>query len=173
MKKNLIAAAIAATTLMSAASALAADGTVNFTGEIIPNPCVVDIGTNNTMTVDLGRVAISAFSGPGSKASATKFVLKLKDCPTDMVARFKFDGTPYDGDDSVLKLTQQTGVAKGVAIELADVGAVLPLFTASTGYQLVAGVENELPFYARYIQKAATVEAGIANATSTFTVNYN
>jgi major type 1 subunit fimbrin (pilin) len=173
MKKNLIAAAIAATTLMSAASALAADGTVNFTGEIIPNPCVVDIGTNNTMTVDLGKVGINAFSGPGSKASATKFILRLKDCPTDMVtARFKFDGTAYDGDDSVLKLTQDAGVAKGVAIELSDVGAVLPLYTASTAYTLTAGV-NELPFYARYIQKAASIEAGVANATSTFTVNYN
>ena len=173
MKKNLIAAAIAATTIMSAASALAADGTVNFTGEITPNPCIVDIGTNNTMTVDLGRVGVTAFTGPGSKASATKFILKLKDCPADMTARFKFDGTPYDGDDSVLKLTQQNGVAKGVAIELSDTGAVLPLFTASTAYSLVAGVENEVPFYARYIQKAATVEAGVANATSTFTVNYN
>lgn len=56
MKSNLIAAAVAATILMPAASALAYDGTVNFTGEIIPSPCVVDIGTNNTMTVDLGKV---------------------------------------------------------------------------------------------------------------------
>ncbi|HKN02989.1 MAG TPA: fimbrial protein [Buttiauxella sp.] len=172
MKKSLIAAAISATTLMSAASALAADGTVNFTGEITANPCIVDIGTNNTMTVDLGKVGVNAFTGPGSKASATKFILRLKDCPTDMTARFKFDGTAYDGDDSVLKLTQDTGVAKGVAVELSDVGAVLPLFTASTAYNLTAGA-NDLPFYARYIQKAATVEAGIANATTTFTVNYN
>ncbi|WP_413498179.1 fimbrial protein [Buttiauxella gaviniae] len=173
MKNNLIAAAVAATILMPAASALASDGTVNFTGEIIPSPCVVDIGTNNTMTVDLGKVAISSFTGVGSKASATKFILRLKDCPIDLFsARFKFDGTGYDGDDSVLKLTQEVGVAKGVAIELSDVAAVLPLFTASTAYNLTSGV-NELPFYARYIQKSDTVDAGVANATTTFTVNYN
>ncbi|KFC81320.1 fimbrial protein [Buttiauxella agrestis] len=173
MKKNLLAAAIAATSLMAAASAFAADGTVNFTGEILDTACTVDIGANNTMTVDLGRVSRTSLTDASPRSSATKFILKLKDCPANLVtARFKFDGAGYPGDDSVLKLNDEPGVATGVAIELADIAATLPLFTASTAYTLTAGV-NELPFYARYLKKAATVTAGPANSTATFTVNYN
>ncbi|OAT31842.1 SfmA family fimbriae-like adhesin [Buttiauxella brennerae ATCC 51605] len=173
MKRNLIAMAIAATSILSAASVFAEDGTVNFTGEIIPNPCVVDIGANDTMTVDLGKVGITSFKGVGSRATATKFILRLKDCPIQMVtARFKFDGAAYNGDDSVLKLSEGSQVATGVAIELSDIAAKLPLYTASTSYTLVPGV-NELPFYARYIQMASDVTAGPANSVATFTVNYN
>ncbi|MEL4012842.1 fimbrial protein [Dryocola clanedunensis] len=173
MKKNLIAVAVAFVAF-SAANAFAADGTVNFTGEITDEACVVDIGTNNTMTVDLGKVARSAFDGAGSKASATKFVLKVKDCPATVTsASVKFDGIGYDGDDSVLKLTQDADVAEGVAIELADKSQEkLPLFTASAPYDLAEG-DNELPFYARYIAMSDTVTAGPANAVTQFTLNYN
>lgn len=173
MKKNLIAAAIAATSLMTAASVFAADGTVNFTGEILDTACVVDIGANNTMTVDLGQVARTSLTDQSPRSSATRFVLKLKDCPAALTnARFKFDGQAYPGDDSVLKLEDQPGVATGVAIELSDIAATLPLYTASVTYNLVEGV-NELPFYARYLKKALTVTAGPANSSATFTVNYN
>jgi major type 1 subunit fimbrin (pilin) len=174
MKQKLIAVAFASVTAFSAVNVFAADGTVNFTGEITDDACVVDIGTNNTMTVDLGKVARSAFTGAGSKASATKFVLKVKDCPDTVTsAVVKFDGIGYDGDDSVLKLTQETGVAGGVAIELADQSmAKLPLFTASAPYDLVVG-DNSLPFYARYIAMSDTVSAGKANAFAQFTLNYN
>ncbi|MEL4013835.1 fimbrial protein [Dryocola clanedunensis] len=173
MKKNLISMAIAVAAVLSAANTFAEDGTVNFTGEITDTACTVDIGANNTMTVDLGKVARTAFTGVGSKASATKFVLKLKDCPTGLnLARVKFDGTGYDGDDSVLKLTQDLGAAQGVAIELSDPAAKLPLFTPSTAYALVEG-DNALNFYARYVQMAQTVVSGPANASATFTLNYN
>jgi len=174
MKKTLISVVIASTVLFSAASALAADGTVNFTGEIIDTACTVDIGVGNSMTVDLGRVSKTAFTGPGSKASATKFVLKLKECPSAVKsATVKFDGVGYSGDDSVLALTAGAGVAEGVGIELSDSTQVkLPLFTASNSVSLNEG-ENSIPFYARYIQMAELVSPGPANSVAQFTLNYN
>ncbi|TNV11216.1 type 1 fimbrial protein [Buttiauxella sp. B2] len=174
MKKNLIAAAVAAVTVLSAASAFAADGTVNFTGEIIDTACTIDIGANNTMTVDLGHVARTSFTGVGSTATATKFVLKAKDCPaTVSSATVKFDGVGYVGDDSVLSLTPEAGVATGVAVQLSDASmAQVPLFTASTAYPLQTSIENDLTFYARYIQMASVVTAGPANSVATFTLNY-
>jgi major type 1 subunit fimbrin (pilin) len=174
-KKVIIASVASLLMLAGSAAAQAYDGTVKFEGEIVGSACTVDIGANNTLTVNMGKVNKSAFTGAGSTASATKFTLKLKDCPSTVNgATVKFDGKAYEGDDSVLALTEESGVATGVGIQLADKSQnVLPLFTASTNYVLQSGVINNLDFYARYIAKADAVQAGLANAVATFTMNYN
>ncbi|EXU77356.1 ferrous iron transporter B [Erwinia mallotivora] len=167
--------------LMTAiSSACAADGTINFTGNIIDSACTVDLdgAGATTMDVAMGNVSKSSFTGVGSTAggnsSATKFNILLKNCPeTVSTATVKFDGTAYSGDNSVLALTDETGVATGVGIQLSDNSGVLSLFTESAAYTLTSGSNtNTLDFTARYIQKAATVTAGKANSVATFTVNY-
>ncbi|WP_407438857.1 fimbrial protein [Lelliottia sp.] len=174
MKKILLLTTLSIACAVSSVPVFANDGTVKFTGEIIDSACTIDIGASNTMTVDLGKVAKTAFTGKDSVASATKFILKMKDCPSTVTsASVKFDGTGYKGDDSVLALTDETGVATGVAIELSDsTQTVVPLFTPSTSVTLVEGA-NEMPFYARYKQMETAVTAGPANSTAQFTVNYN
>lgn len=169
-----VAASILSALVGVSASALANDGTINFTGEVIDTACTVDIGANNTMEVALGKVAKSAFTGVDSTASATEFDLKLKDCPAEVTsAVVKFDGLNYEGDNETLALTDEEGVATGVGIQLKDASQTLvPLFAASSKYDLVTG-ENTLPFYASYVQKEADVTAGKANSTVQFTLNYN
>lgn len=174
MKKNLMAVAFAVTAALSASTAMAADGNINFTGEILDAACNVDVGATSALVVDLGKVKKSAFNGDGSTASATKFTLKLSDCPSTISkAAVKFDGTAYAGDNTVLALTSGTGVATGVGIQLMDAtNTVVPLFTASSTYDLEESVVNNLDFYARYIQKGASVVAGKADATTSFTIVY-
>lgn len=153
------------------------DGTVNFTGEIIGTACTVDIGANNTMNVDLGKVSKTVFTGTGTYASATEFDLKVKDCPATGIngITVKFDGTAYASDNSVLALTEEDGVATGIAIELLDKSKnAVPLFADSDSYALEAGkTELTMPMYARYKQVAAAVTAGPANSSVQFTLNYN
>ncbi|MGL5387211.1 MAG: fimbrial protein [Serratia sp. (in: enterobacteria)] len=175
MKKNLIAVAVLASSAF-AISAFAADGQVNFTGEIIDAACQVVNSPSNPLDVVLGKVAKTAFTGTGSTAAATKFTLQLTNCPaTVSTASVKFDGTSVNGDTTLLALTQESGVATGVGIQLADASnSVLPLYTASMAYPLQSGsVTNNLDFVARYIATAATVTAGPANSMASFTVNYN
>lgn len=174
MKKIFIASAIAAVSVLSSASVLASDGTVNFTGEVLDSACTVDIGANNTMNVDMGKVAKTAFTGKGSTASYTKFDLKLTKCPATVTsATVKFDGTADAGDNSVLALTVEEGVATGVGIQLSDsADKVVSLGSPTSSVTLAAG-DNVLPFYARYIQQAAAVTAGPANSVAQFTLNYN
>lgn len=175
MKKTVMASAAAALLLTGSVSAMAYDGTVKFEGEVLDAACTVDIGAGNTMTVNMGRVNKSTFTGAGSKSDPTKFTIKVKDCPSNITtATVKFDGEAYEGDNNVLQLTQETGVATGVGIQLADsTQKVLPLYTASSEYPLKETVENNLDFYARYIAKSDTVTAGPANSVATFTMNYN
>lgn len=160
--------------LFASASTLAYDGTVNFNGEIIDNTCVVSLGSNgNSLVVPMGSVNKSSFTGKGSTASTTQFILTLTECPA-VNARVKFDGPTYEGDQDVLALNAGAGVATGVGIRLYDQNmAVLPLFTASSPYELQEQVDNHLKFYASYIATAGSVTAGPANAVATFTMNYN
>jgi len=175
MKKNLIAMAFAATAVLSAGNAMAAAGQVNFTGEIIDAGCDVVNTVSNPLTVDLGRVAKSEFVTTGDTAAATSFKIKLTNCPaTVSTASIKFDGTALNGDNSVLQLTQDAGVATGVGIQLSDATGILPLAQASQAYSLQTGsAMNELPFTARYKSVAAIVNPGPANSTANFSVSYN
>lgn len=175
MKKNLIAVAFAATAIMSTASAFAAGGQVNFQGEIIDAGCTIVNTPSNPLTVTLGSVAKTEFTGAGSTAAATKFTLQLTNCPATVHnAMVKFDGTNVSGDTSVLALTQESGVATGVGIQLSDdANTVLPLFTSSKAYPLSSTADNNLEFVARYIATSSTVTAGPANSTADFSVTYN
>jgi major type 1 subunit fimbrin (pilin) len=182
MKKTLLATALLATTALSLSSALAADGTVNFTGSISATACKVDMGGSTTLAVPMGKISTTSFSGAGTTSAASKFSLQLKTCPTATTATVKFDGIAAGGDDKILALTGGAGAATGVGIQLSDKsGAILPLATNSTSYTLALGdatdttkdVTNNLDFTARYIATAATVGAGTANSTASFTINYN
>jgi len=184
MNKNMMAMAMAVTAALGMTSASAADGQINFTGEIIESACQVVNSASAPLDVTLGKVSKTAFNGAGSTAAPTKFTLQLKSCPaTVSSATVKFDGTAVDSDNSVLALTQVSGGATGVGIQLTDASQkVLPLFTESAPYPLTAStagssggsdVVNSLDFIARYVATAATVTVGPANAVANFTVNYN
>ena len=172
MKKLAIAAVITSVTLSSAA--FADDGKVNFVGKITDEACTVTNNVQNPLTVTLGDVARTAFTGAGSTAAPTKFTIALTDCPaTVSSASVKFDGTSDSTENSILALTQETGVATGVGIQLADSNNnVIPLYTASEAFPLVSG-DNNLDFVARYYATSADVTSGPANSTSNFTLTYN
>ncbi len=175
MKKNVIAMAIAATAVLSTANAFAAAGQVNFTGEIIDAGCDVINTVSNPLQVNLGQVARSELLNTGDTAAATSFDIQLTNCPvTVSTASIKFDGTALNGDNSLLQLTQEAGVATGVGIQLSDTNGVLPLFQPSAAYTLQSGASmNNLPFVARYKSVTSDVTAGPANSVANFSVIYN
>ena len=154
-------------------TANAADGTINFTGEIIDAACMVST-TSASQTVTLGQVSSSALAVVDSTAASTAFKIDLTACPASVTtASVKFDGTAYQGDNSVLALDSGS-VASGVGIQIRNAdGSVLPLYTASSSIPLAQGTTNTLNFNAAYIAKAVPVTAGTANAVATFSVIYN
>lgn len=174
MRKNLLATLIVASTLIVTNNVLAADGSIEFTGEIIDNACELASGSD-ALKVNLGKVSKTALPSTGSTATATKFTIKLVNCPkTATTASVKFDAETYLGDDSVIAIKKESGAATGVGIQITDdTNIVVPLFTASKTYPLKENVENSLDFRARYIAKTDSVTAGLANGNATFTINYN
>ncbi|WP_434659419.1 fimbrial protein [Klebsiella sp. MISC125] len=154
-------------------SAIAADGTIKFTGNIADQTCVVDSSSQN-QTVELGKVTKASLNGAiGQKSSPTRFTLVIKSCPETVTgATFKFDGIGDDKYPDLLTLDSGVTVASGVAVEIADkTGTPIPLHIASRNYPLTSGT-NSLDFVARYVSTAAAVTVGSANATTQFTIIY-
>lgn len=175
MNKQLHALTLLAVICGAAVStAQAADGTINFTGEIVDSACTVS-PTSANQTVALGTVSNQAFSAAGDTAAATAFQIDLTACPASVTtASVKFDGTPYQGDNSALALSPIPGAATGVAVQIRNAdNSVLPLFADSQSITLSQAATNSLKFNAAYVAKAAAVTAGPANAVATFSVVYN
>lgn len=176
MKKNTVVMATAAVSLLAGTHAMAYDGTVNFTGQLLDVACIVDIGASNTMTVDLGSVAVSSFNNVGDESSRTKFSLILKDCPASVnAAKVNFDGMAVTGYSELLALSADSGSATGVGIRLrtADQAPLGLNQTNGYTYPLSSATVNTLDFYAGYVAVSASPMAGAANAVANFTVNYN
>ncbi len=86
MKKQLHTLTLVAVICGSVISAAnAADGTINFTGEIIDSACTVST-TSADQTVVLGTVSNKAFSAAGDTAAATAFQIDLTDCPATVTS---------------------------------------------------------------------------------------
>ncbi|MBE4964718.1 chaperone-usher fimbrial major subunit [Enterobacter cloacae complex sp. P24RS] len=188
MKRNWITGSFVLCSLFMANQALASDGVVHFTGEVIDSACEVTTDTIG-QTVALGKVNRSAF-GPivGSTAAPTEFSIKLENCPpTYTQAAARFDGTEAsDGNGDLAigtPITASTpGDYTGEGTETAATGVAIRIYNRAdnsqvklykdSSYTTIDSGNAELKFIARYISTSATVTPGTANADSQFTIEY-
>ncbi|HBR6925113.1 TPA: fimbrial protein [Klebsiella pneumoniae] len=171
MKNITLISAILSLSALQAANA--ADGVINFTGNITGTACVVDPSAI-AQPVDLGTVATTAFSGGnGATAAAKRFNIVLKSCPASVSsASIRFDGTTSSANPSILALTTgQTATNVGVAIYEQDNATLIPVGSPSANVTLLADVDNTLTYFAKYMATGA-VGAGTANSSTSFTVTY-
>lgn len=181
MKKNFAFANFATLAVAGLLSqgAFAADGTINFTGEIVDTPCSLAPSSQN-LTVPLGKVARTSLDGAvGKKSTPAKFTINLVGCgATAKGATVTFAGTADATKSDLLSLSGSGVVgpvarADGVAVEIDDsAGTKIPLGSASASYALAAG-DNALQFQAAYVSTKPTVSVGPGNANAQFTIAYN
>ncbi|MDR6497071.1 type 1 fimbria pilin [Burkholderia ambifaria] len=196
MKKitMMVAAAGFACAAMNAAQA--ADGTINFTGEIVAASCGITGGSGTSVTgskgdqsidVKLGKVSVDALGGAagGGIAAGTAINLNL-DCGATgkglNTVKVRFDPASGSGlDANNNKLLKTTGTAKGVAIGLFNTAGTLLNLNANETIDapLVQGGTEEAPTYtanlalnAGYVKAGTDVVAGTANGTLPFTLTY-
>ena len=101
MKKIALISAVMSLAVFQTANA--ADGVINFTGNITGTACVVDT-TAISQPVDLGTISTAAFAGGnGATAAAKRFNIVLKSCPDSISsASVRFDGTTNAANPSIL-----------------------------------------------------------------------
>jgi len=142
---------------------------------IITPSCSVDLGSRN-IPVQFGRVPQNNFKGRGTTTGDRSFSIRLN-CKAGQNAQntvhLRMDATPDPSNDQgVLKITQGTGAASGVGIQVMD-GQSAPV---RFGENALVGPSKDgayvLPYTARYFQTGASVTPGRADGTATFTLDY-
>ena len=186
--KSILAAAVAS---LVVGNAMAADGTINFKGEITAAACSITGGAgttvggaagNQTIDVSLGKISIDSLGGTagGSIAGGTSLNLNL-DCGKTgtglTTVKLKFDpvsGTGIDShNESLLKLGKDsTATGVGIGIYGSD-GKLLNLSANETiDAPLNSRVEKDgegqdITLYSANLNlRAAYVKSGAAAATA-------
>ncbi|MGY2281303.1 fimbrial protein [Pseudomonas monsensis] len=177
-------------------TALAADGTINFTGEIIAASCVASSGAgtsvgggvgNQTVDVNLGKVSLDSLTGSaGGGIAAGKSINLNLDCGNTAAGlttvKLGFDPMAGSGiDQKNNSLLKTTGTAKGVGIGMYDSNNNLINLSANEAYSsdLVKSGEDESTKYtasltmrAAYVANGDELKVGTAFGTLPFTLSY-
>lgn len=191
--KQILAASVVG---LLASSAVAADGTINFTGEITAASCSVTAGAgtsvsgskgNQIIEVALGKVSMDSLGGTagGGIVGGTSININL-DCGNTAAnlttVRVQFDPMSGSGVDTKKNtLLKTTGTAKGVGIGLYDSKNKVINLAANefVDAPLVKGGEGATVKYtaainmrAGYVANGDALVPGTANGTLPFTLTY-
>ncbi|NCG55182.1 fimbrial protein [Serratia fonticola] len=140
---------------------------INFS--VVTSGCTVN---NSAISVNMGDVKMSAFSGVDTwpASSNTKGINIALSCTVGTKVGLRVDGNAENSAKGILKLSNVTGAASGIGIQLLYNSA--PLALASPVSVGTAASTMTIPLQARYYQTQNTVTPGIANSTATFTMTY-
>lgn len=147
------------------------DSSVSYAGNIIYKSVTCSSGQN--LTVSLGKVPLSAFAGIGSTAGDRGFTIPVT-CDSPVNVSIYMTSAAYESKPAgVIALTSSASNASGVGVQMLfnNIPVVFENYF-SAGQIISAGSTLSVPFTARYYQTAASVTPGIANATATFTMEY-
>ncbi|QQZ35127.1 fimbrial protein [Pseudomonas sp. SK2] len=169
-------AMLVAATITSAA--MAAEGTINFNGELKAETCQVSVNGGGNSTVTLPTLATSELDGAGKVAGLTAFNIKLNNCSASLktaAAFFQAGGTvdPASGN------LRNSGTATKVQLQLVDATNGKPI-KAGSGEQLTStsriALNNQsqsadLPYAVQYIAEAATGPGTVVSSV-TYNIDY-
>ncbi|HIE5388626.1 TPA: fimbrial protein [Enterobacter cancerogenus] len=147
---------------------------ISYAGNVILHEVTCSVSPKN-LTVNLGDFPLSDFVGTGTLSDPAQTVYIDVDCDTTVQPELKVSSangyeTAFPG---VVKLTQQTGMATGVGVQMILDG-MLPTFDSyqQTGSEAYANQTLRIPLELRYEQTSAVVTPGPANSVATITLAY-
>lgn len=173
---KLISMAVCASALLSilAGTAQAHDGTLNITGIITDNTCIVSPDSKN-FSVQMGNVASKTFYRPGDGTRYEPFAINLEKCGgAASGVTVSFVGPSDTLNSDLLALNGGAGYATGMGIGIYNPDkSLIPMGKESEQTKLTPNqAAVKLSFYARYIADGAKVITGTANASATFMLTY-
>lgn len=129
--------------------------------------------TPSSITVTLGDLPLSDFTGPGKIVGQKTTDITIT-CDQDVQPELMMaSANGYESDYAgVIKLTPESGVATGVGVRLLFNGQTPKFNTYMTTPLAHANVPLPVPFSVAYEQTAAEVIPGSANAVATITLGY-
>lgn len=188
MKRTILSSLIFASAFVSgiASANTVNGGRVNFEGELVNAACAVDMSSVN-QTIKMGQVRTSSFTAVGATTGAVPFDIKLTGCDSSVggtpaaggapaipaTVAVGFLGVQDASSATALAISGGAGAATGIGIRILDKAGTAVTFDGTPGTAInVKNGTMSIPFQASYIATAASVTAGTANSTATFTVTY-
>ncbi|MCW0201172.1 MAG: type 1 fimbrial protein [Rhodanobacter thiooxydans] len=169
-----LVAAVAATALAPTAQA-ASSGTINFTGKVLADTCVIKINNSASNVVTLPTVMTAAFgSAAGSVAGATNFTVDLSNCDTNTGnAKMEFTAGPTIDTSGNLKNSTTAG-GSNVQIQLLNGAAVINTSTQANApvISVSSGGTGSASLTAQYVSTATATTAGLVTSSVGFTLTY-
>ncbi|WP_318373709.1 fimbrial protein [Enterobacter sp.] len=169
MKINPVVSLVIASALFS--TVVGADTTIEYSGTLIADPCVVDTGSEDQI-VDFGTVVKKTFINH-TRSVAEPFRIRLLEC--DLTAgnnvAVTFNGTEASDQPNTFAVT---GEAQGIAIALedSDGNAVKP---AATMKPVPLTGEETILNYRAFVQSSdySNVREGAFESVVSFTLEYD
>ncbi len=142
-------------------------------GTVVATSCDVDT-TSSNQTVDLGNMSIGAFRSVGDNSPFRSFTIRLKDCSSSIQSgSIAFLGEANNINPSLLQLTNEPGMARGVAIQVLNGDSKEPIsINSRVPIKNLSPGANELRYLLRYQSTEKNVVAGTANAVMYFDIAY-
>lgn len=147
---------------------------IAYSGNVILHQVTCSVLPRN-LTVDLGDFPVSDFVSVGMLSSPAQSFDVTVNCNSTVQPEVKV--TSSNGYETafagVLKLTQQTGSATGVGVQMVFDGNIASFDTyVNTQREAVANETLTIPFQVRYEQVSDVVTPGPANTVATITLAY-
>ena len=178
MNKTLLSAALVAVVAATAfvPSAQAATGTINFTGKVLADTCVISVAGNSSSTVALPTVMKSAFTGVASTAGATSFSVALTGCDANATTATMAFTAGANVDTTSGNLKNATTGGSDVQIQLLNSSSAIINTSTSANAPVItidpATGNGTTSLTAQYVATAANTKAGLVTSSVGFTLTY-
>ncbi len=160
--------------LLNNTQAVAHDGTINITGDITDNTCIVSPDSKN-FAVEMGNVASKQFHQTGDATRYEPFSIYLEKCGAAASGvTVTFTGPTNSLNPDLLALNGGAGAATGMGLGIYNPDKTLLSIGKESEQTTLTPDEASvtLSFYARYVADGASVTSGNANTSATFLLTY-
>ncbi|AJO79750.1 MULTISPECIES: fimbrial protein [Pseudomonas] len=178
-RQALVLAALVAAS--AAPFANAADGTINFNGELVNQTCTIAVDgvvTPAAATVTLPTVSTSLLTAAGQVAGRTGFNIQLSSCVGAATTTAAFFESGASVDPVSGNLRNMTGTATNVQLQLVDAanGSAIQAGntnqrTRTTRNTLDASGAANMPYAIQYVASGAT-NPGTVVSSVTYSIDY-
>ncbi|WP_434629542.1 fimbrial protein [Chromobacterium sp. CV08] len=155
--------------------AMASDGKITVTGNIVAQTCTIAGNSGQNVTVTLPTVGTSALASAGQTAGSTPFSINLSNCPSGLKnAQTRFEvGPTVDSASGNLLNSTGTGSATNVEVQLLNNSSNAINLNNNANSQVVpiSGGNATMNYYAQYIATGAA-GAGSVSTSVQYSMTY-
>ncbi|WP_161785146.1 fimbrial protein [Aeromonas hydrophila] len=154
-------------------------GSINISGEVYHESCVVNAGAGaGDISLTLEKTHLTKLRDSTSPVGRTQLKISLSDCPDINGIVFSLEADPasiYNGDHGVLTNAATVNAAKDIGIKITDpnyTGINFNNYNKDLKDFLQNGTNKELTLYAQYHALSRTAEAGKVESNFTYKITY-